>query len=131
MSRSMGCATRAATCAPRASNSWARVWGRRLRGAASSIDTAADTFVINGNINVNYASAAFSPAGAGESSLRSGTVVEIRGTLAGNVFTATQLDFEDLKTTASVAGPTRSRKSRASSAASPPTRAASWSTGAV
>ncbi len=53
--------------------------------------------MINGNINVNYARAAFSPAGAGESSLRNGTVVEIRGTLAGNVFTATQVDFEDLK----------------------------------
>lgn len=68
-----------------------------LRGAASSIDVAADTFVINGSITVNYARAAFGPAGAGESSLRSGTVVEVRGTLAGNVFTATQVDIEDLQ----------------------------------
>ena len=68
-----------------------------LRGAATSIDTGADTFVINGNITVNYASAAFSPAGTTESSLRSGIVVEIRGTLAGNVFTATQVDLEDLQ----------------------------------
>ncbi|MGB2816678.1 MAG: DUF5666 domain-containing protein [Burkholderiaceae bacterium] len=68
-----------------------------VRGAASSIDVAANTFVINGSITVNYARAAFSPAGTGESSLRSGTVVEVRGTLAGNVFTATQVDFEDLK----------------------------------
>ena len=67
-----------------------------LRGAASSIDVTADTFVINGSITVNYARAAFSPAGAGESSLRNGTAVEIRGTLAGNVFTATQVDIEDL-----------------------------------
>ncbi|MGZ8274196.1 MAG: DUF5666 domain-containing protein, partial [Burkholderiaceae bacterium] len=68
-----------------------------LRGAASSINTAADTFAINGSITVNYAGAAFGPAGSSEGSLRNGTVVEIRGTLAGNVFTATQVDFEDLK----------------------------------
>lgn len=68
-----------------------------LRGAVSSIDIAADTFVINGSITVSYASAVFGPAGAGESSLRNGTVVEVRGTLKGNVFTATQVDFEDLK----------------------------------
>jgi hypothetical protein len=68
-----------------------------LRGAASLIDTGADSFVINGNISVNYAGAAFSPAGTSEASLRSGTVVEIRGTLAGNVFTATQVDLEDLQ----------------------------------
>jgi hypothetical protein len=67
-----------------------------LRGAVSSIDVAADTFVLNG-ITVSYARAAFGPAGAGESSLRSGTVVEVRGTLAGNVLTATQVDFEDLE----------------------------------
>jgi len=68
-----------------------------VRGAASLIDTGADTFVINGNITVRYAGAAFSPAGTTESSLRSGSVVEIRGTLAGSVFTATQVDLEDLQ----------------------------------
>lgn len=68
-----------------------------LRGIASSLDTGADVFVINGNITVNYAGAAFSPAGSSESSLGNGTVVEIRGTLAGNLFTATQVDIEDLK----------------------------------
>jgi hypothetical protein len=68
-----------------------------VRGAASLIDTGADTFVINGNISVNYAGASFSPAGTTESSLRSGIVVEVRGTLAGNVFTATQVYLEDLQ----------------------------------
>lgn len=68
-----------------------------LRGAASSIDVAADTFVLNGGITVNYATAVFRPEGTGESSLRNGTVVEVRGTLAGSVFTAAQIDFEDLE----------------------------------
>ncbi len=66
-----------------------------LRGTASSINTGSDTCLLNGNITVNYAAATFSPAGASEISLGNGAVVEIRGSLAGSVFTATQVDIED------------------------------------
>ena len=68
-----------------------------LRGVVSSVNAGADVFVIGGNVTVNYGGAAFSPAGSSESSLVSGTVVEIRGSLAGNVFTATQVAIEDLQ----------------------------------
>lgn len=69
-----------------------------LRGIVSAVNTAADTFVLNGNITVNYAGATFSPATASESALVNGaTVVEVRGSLAGSVFTATQVDIEDLE----------------------------------
>lgn len=68
-----------------------------LRGTASSINTSADTFVLNGNITVNYAGATFNPAGASESALGNGIVVEVRGRLAGGAFTATQVDIEGLE----------------------------------
>ena len=68
-----------------------------VRGTASSINTSADTFVLNGNIIVNYAGATFSPAGASESSLGNGIVVEVRGRLAGGSFTAAQVDIEGLE----------------------------------
>lgn len=69
-----------------------------LRGTVSAVNTTADTFVLNGNITVNYAGATFSPANATENSLVNGTtVVEVRGSLAGSVFTATQVDVEDLE----------------------------------
>lgn len=69
-----------------------------LRGTVSAVNTTADTFVLNGNITVNYAGATFSPATATENSLVNGsTVVEVRGSLAGTVFTATQVDVEDLE----------------------------------
>ncbi len=68
-----------------------------LRGPLSALNTAADTFVLNGSISVNYAGASFSPAGSGESALSNGAVVEVRGSLAGSVFTATQVDIEDLE----------------------------------
>jgi hypothetical protein len=69
-----------------------------LRGVVSAVNTTSDTFVLNSNITVNYAGATFSPAGVTESALVSGaTLVEVRGALAGNVFTATQVDVEDLE----------------------------------
>lgn len=68
-----------------------------LRGAVSALNTTADTFVLNGGTTVNYAGASFSPAGSGEAALANGAVVEVRGSLAGSVFTATQIDIEDLE----------------------------------
>jgi hypothetical protein len=69
-----------------------------LRGTVSAVSPTADTFVLNGNITVNYAGATFSPATASETALVNGsTVVEVRGSLAGSVFTATQVDIEDLE----------------------------------
>jgi hypothetical protein len=68
-----------------------------LRGAVSAVNTGADTFQLNGNVTVNYAGATFSPVGTSEATLASGVLVEVRGSLAGTVFTATQIDFEDLE----------------------------------
>lgn len=68
-----------------------------LRGPVSNIDTAKDMFTLNGNITVNYAGAVFSPAGATEAELKTATIVEVRGTLSGSVFTATQVDIEELE----------------------------------
>ncbi|MCU0950655.1 MAG: DUF5666 domain-containing protein [Burkholderiaceae bacterium] len=68
-----------------------------LRGAVSALNTTADSFVLNGSITVNYAGATFSPAGSTEAALSNGAVVEVRGSLAGSVFTATQIDIEDLE----------------------------------
>lgn len=69
-----------------------------LRGIVSAVNTTANSFVLNGNITVSYAGATFTPAGATESALVNGTtLVEVRGALAGNVFTATQIDIEDLE----------------------------------
>lgn len=65
-----------------------------LRGPIANVDTGANTFTINGAVSVDYSSALFNPAGTGESDLTSGAVVEVRGSLAGNVFTATQIDIE-------------------------------------
>lgn len=76
-----------------------------LRGTASSINTGSDTFVLNGNITVNYAGATFSPVDARETSLANGAVVEVRGNLAGSVFTAVQVGIEDLEDDSLRGGP--------------------------
>jgi len=68
-----------------------------LRGTVSAVNTTTDTFTLNGNITVNYAGATFSPAGTAEAALSNGVLVEVRGALAGGVFTATQVDLEDLE----------------------------------
>jgi hypothetical protein len=68
-----------------------------LRGTVSAVNTGADTFLLNGSITVNYAGATFSPASTSETSLTTGVLVEVRGSLAGAVFTATQIDFENLE----------------------------------
>ena len=71
-----------------------------LRGAVSGPNAAANQFTLNNGITVNYAGAIFSPAGTTASALANGLVVEVRGTLAGNVFTATQVDVENLEDSA-------------------------------
>lgn len=68
-----------------------------MRGAVAGLATAADRFLLNGTIAVNYAGAVFLPAGASEVALANGSPVEVRGTLNGNVFTATRIDVEDLE----------------------------------
>ena len=71
-----------------------------LRGAVSGLNVAASQFTLNNGITVNYSAATFSPAGTTASALANGLVVEVRGALAGNVFTATQIDVEDLEDSA-------------------------------
>jgi hypothetical protein len=66
-----------------------------LRGTVSNVVTATRQFTLNGNVTVNYSGATFSPAGASASSLVAGALVEVHGSLAGAVFTATQIDLED------------------------------------
>ena len=66
-----------------------------LRGTVSNVVTATSQFTLNGNITVNYGAATFSPAGASTASLVAGALVEVRGSLAGAIFTATQVDLED------------------------------------
>jgi hypothetical protein len=66
-----------------------------LRGTVSNVVTATQQFTLNGNVTVNYGGATFSPAGATASALVAGALVEVRGSLAGAVFTATQIDLED------------------------------------
>ena len=66
-----------------------------LRGTVSNVVTATSRFTLNGNITVIYSGAAFSPTGASATSLVAGALVEVRGSLAGTVFTATQIDLED------------------------------------
>jgi hypothetical protein len=68
-----------------------------LRGPVTDIDVAKDEFTINGNVLVRYTGAAFRPAGAAEADLKAGGIVEVRGTLAGAVFTAAQVDIEELE----------------------------------
>jgi hypothetical protein len=68
-----------------------------LRGPIVDVDTAADRFTLNDGIAVHYAGAAFSPNGANETALVVGALVEVRGTLNGSVFTATQVDLENLE----------------------------------
>jgi len=75
----------------------AGVGADELRGPVASLNTTADTFQLNTGITVNYAGATFAPAGASEASLGNGVLVEVRGSLSGNVFTATQVDIEDLE----------------------------------
>lgn len=65
-----------------------------LRGPIANVDTGANTFTINGTVTVNYTNAIFSPAGSSESDLTTGTIVEVRGSLAGRAFTAAQIDIE-------------------------------------
>jgi hypothetical protein len=66
-----------------------------LRGTVSNVVTATQQFTLNGNVTVNYSGATFSPAGASATSLVAGALVEVRGSLAGAVLTATQIDLED------------------------------------
>lgn len=69
-----------------------------VRGAVSGLDTGAKQFTLNGTLTVNYGAATFAPVGANEGSLAgTGVVVEVHGTLAGNVFTATLIDIESLE----------------------------------
>jgi hypothetical protein len=68
-----------------------------LRGVVSNLRTDIDQFTLNGTITVNYAGAAFTPAGATEASLAAGGFVEVHGSLTGTVFTATQVQIEDLE----------------------------------
>jgi hypothetical protein len=69
-----------------------------LRGKVSALNPILSTFLLNGNIIVNYAAAAFGPAGASAASLANGALVEVRGgNLAGIVFIATEVDIEDLE----------------------------------
>ena len=74
-----------------------------LRGAVAGLNAPASQFTLNNGITVNYSGATFSPAGTTASALANGVVVEVRGApgaLAGNVFTATQVDVEDLEDSA-------------------------------
>jgi hypothetical protein len=66
-----------------------------LRGAISGL--GANQFTLNGSITVDFAGAALSPAGTPVSALANGVLVEVRGTLTGNTFKATQIDVEDLE----------------------------------
>jgi len=110
----------------------ARARPTKLRGAASSIDIAADTFVINGRHHRQLRECRYSgPAGAGESSLRNGTVVEIRGTLGRQRVHRDSGGLEDLKDDSLLGRPMRSRKSEGFVSGFTAIRAASWSTGAV
>ncbi len=70
-----------------------------VRGAVSNLNTGAKQFTLNGTLTVNYSAATFQPVpGASEASLAGANVmVEVHGTLAGNVFNATQIDIEDLE----------------------------------
>ncbi|HXF46161.1 MAG TPA: DUF5666 domain-containing protein [Burkholderiaceae bacterium] len=66
-----------------------------LRGPIGNVDTSAKTFTLNGNVTVNYAAAVFNPRGqAGAGDLTNGAIVEVRGTLAGGVFSAAEVDIE-------------------------------------
>lgn len=77
-----------------------------LRGPIGNVDTSAKTFTINGTVTVNYATAVFNPRGqAGESDLASGALVEVRGTLAGGVFRAAEVDIEALEDAPLAASP--------------------------
>lgn len=68
-----------------------------LRGPVTNIDNAKDEFTINGNVLVRYTGAAFRPAGAAEADLKTGSTVEVRGALTGAVFSAVQVDIEELE----------------------------------
>lgn len=68
-----------------------------LRGAVSNVNAVALTFVLNGNVTVNYAGATFTPTGASPASLTNGVVVEVHGSLSGSVFTATRVEIEHLR----------------------------------
>lgn len=62
-----------------------------LRGSVSALNLAADTFVLNGNVTVSYAGARFVPPGAVEADLTAGARVEVRGSLTGSAFAATEV----------------------------------------
>jgi hypothetical protein len=68
-----------------------------LCGTVSGLNPAATTFVLNGSVTVAYGNALFNPPGASAASLAAGIVVEVRGSLSGSVFTANQVDLEDLE----------------------------------
>ena len=66
-----------------------------LRGTVSNVVPSSSQFSLNGNVTVNYGAATFNPAGASTASLVAGALVEVRGSLNGAVFNATQVDLED------------------------------------
>lgn len=68
-----------------------------VRGALSSLAIGPKQFTLNGAIRVTYAGATFLPAGASEALLTAGAVVEVRGTLNGNTFSATRVEIEALE----------------------------------
>lgn len=67
------------------------------RGAVSNLVVGAKQFTLNGTLTVNYTGATFAPAGASESLLAAGALVEVHGVLNGSVLTATQVDIEALE----------------------------------
>lgn len=62
-----------------------------VKGSIAGIDTVARTFTI-GTLSVNYAAATVDPAGYAPAN---GDVVEVRGSLAGNVLNAAFIERED------------------------------------
>jgi len=68
-----------------------------LRGAVAGLNTALHQLTLNGTVTVNYAGATFVPPGTNESALGVGVIVEVRGSISGNVFTAAQVVIEDLE----------------------------------
>lgn len=68
-----------------------------LRGTVGAVDPAGDRFTLNGALTVDYSRATFRPTGVGAVALLVGRLVEVRGSLSGNVFAASEVDIEDLE----------------------------------
>ncbi|MFM9886911.1 MAG: DUF5666 domain-containing protein, partial [Burkholderiales bacterium] len=74
--------------------------GDELRGRISNLNTQALQFTIGGTAGgttVSYANTQYSPFGTGVSNLANGALVEVRGSFAASIFTATRIDFEDIE----------------------------------